>query len=41
MKITTPIILGMVSIADIIFGTHGFVCLCLWVSYGLYKLEKE
>lgn len=41
MKITTRVILGTVSIADIIFGTHGFVCLCLWVLYGFYKLERE
>lgn len=41
MKIKTPIILGVVSIVDIIFGTQGLVCLCLWAMYGLYKLDTE
>jgi hypothetical protein len=41
MKLSTPILLTIISVADVVFGTGGFVCLILWGGYGFYKLETE
>jgi hypothetical protein len=33
--------ISAISIVDIIFGTSGFLCILLFIGYGLYKLEIE
>lgn len=40
MKINTPIILGVITMFSIPFGSFD-VSLLLWVAYGIYKLLKE
>lgn len=37
INIDTKIILGIISIVDLIWGTHGGITFCLWLGYGLYK----
>lgn len=36
-KLTTPQILCIVSVVDLIFGSHGGVTLLLWLGYAIYK----
>ena len=36
-KLTTIQILGIISVVDLIFGSHGAVTLLLWLGYAIYK----
>ena len=36
-KLTTIEVLSIISIVDLIFGSHGGVTVVLWIGYGVYK----
>lgn len=40
-KIPTPVLLTIVTIVDCIWGTKGFVTLCLWFLYGIHYYNKH
>lgn len=37
MKIDTKILLTIISVMDMVYGSHGGVTLLLWIGYGIYK----
>lgn len=36
-KVDTKLILGVISVVDLIWGTQGLVTIILWVMYGIYR----
>lgn len=37
-KVSTPVLLTIISIVDLIWGSQGGITFLLWVLYGIYKL---
>lgn len=41
MKITTPVLLTIITIVDLTVGSKGGLSGALWISYGIYKLLTQ
>lgn len=41
MKLTTPVLLTIITIVDLTVGSKGGVSATLWICYGIYKLLTQ
>lgn len=40
-KIPTTVLLTFISVADLIWGSHGIVTVILWICYGIFWYHKH